>query len=191
MSIDTWMNERNNGEKFEDLIIWQDSDKLMAALWKGKSKKPYAFYKFRTEKQLNQYIANQKKAATARMLAQREEEKINSAAIAEYQCNVKIGDIWVASWGYEQTNVNFYQIISIKNKTVQLQEIGYIHDELSWCGAMSEYVIADAQHKIGEPFTRRLLLRAYKGTVHAHIKINDCYSAYPWSGRPEYHSWYY
>ncbi len=26
---------------------------------------------------------------------------------------VSVGDVFVSSWGYEQTNVNFYQVISV------------------------------------------------------------------------------
>ncbi|HCB5058448.1 TPA: hypothetical protein M0F96_004014 [Salmonella enterica subsp. enterica serovar Paratyphi C] len=37
---------------------------------------------------------------------------------------VSVGDIFVASWGYEQTNVSFYQVISLHGKTtVTVREI--------------------------------------------------------------------
>ncbi|MHO45241.1 hypothetical protein D9E76_24655 [Escherichia coli] len=37
---------------------------------------------------------------------------------------VSVGDVFVSSWGYEQTNVNFYQVISVHGKkTVTVQEI--------------------------------------------------------------------
>lgn len=37
---------------------------------------------------------------------------------------IKIGDIFVCRWGYEQTNVDFYQVINVKGtKTVELREI--------------------------------------------------------------------
>jgi hypothetical protein len=36
---------------------------------------------------------------------------------------VQVGDIFVYSWGYEQTNVNFYQVISTTPKTMKLVEI--------------------------------------------------------------------
>ena len=29
---------------------------------------------------------------------------------------VSVGDVFVSSWGYEQTNVNFYQVISVHGK---------------------------------------------------------------------------
>lgn len=36
---------------------------------------------------------------------------------------IKIGDIFYSSWGYDQTNVNFYQVIDTTEKTVTVQEI--------------------------------------------------------------------
>lgn len=41
-------------------------------------------------------------------------------------CNgsVSVNDVFVSSWGYEQTNVNFYQVISLHGKkTVTVREI--------------------------------------------------------------------
>lgn len=38
--------------------------------------------------------------------------------------SVSIGDVFVSSWGYEQTNVNFYQVVSLHGtKTVIVREI--------------------------------------------------------------------
>ena len=39
---------------------------------------------------------------------------------------VKVGDIFHYSWGYEQTNVNYFQVVSLKGtKQVVIREIGY------------------------------------------------------------------
>lgn len=38
---------------------------------------------------------------------------------------VKVGHVFVSQWGYEQTNVTFYQVISLHGKqTVCVREIG-------------------------------------------------------------------
>ncbi|EDJ7683689.1 hypothetical protein CH200_21630 [Salmonella enterica subsp. enterica serovar Kentucky] len=37
---------------------------------------------------------------------------------------VSVGDVFASSWGYEQTNVNFYQVVSTHGKkTVTVREI--------------------------------------------------------------------
>lgn len=39
---------------------------------------------------------------------------------------VKIGDIFVFSWGYEQTNINYFQVVGLKGtKQVIIREIAY------------------------------------------------------------------
>ena len=33
---------------------------------------------------------------------------------------MKQGDVFVSSWGYEQTNVDFYEVVKVTAKTVML-----------------------------------------------------------------------
>ena len=50
---------------------------------------------------------------------------------------IKLDDIFVSSWGYEQTNVNFYQVVGFKGKVVLLKEINKVKVESyekSLCG---------------------------------------------------------
>lgn len=35
----------------------------------------------------------------------------------------KVGDIFSSSWGYDQTNVDFYQVVKVLNKSVEVQRI--------------------------------------------------------------------
>jgi hypothetical protein len=37
---------------------------------------------------------------------------------------IKVGDIFVNTWGYDQTNVDAYQVIRLTPKMMVLQEIG-------------------------------------------------------------------
>lgn len=39
--------------------------------------------------------------------------------------NVKIGEIYRRSWGYDQTNVDYYQVVALKAKTVVVREINH------------------------------------------------------------------
>ena len=39
------------------------------------------------------------------------------------QHDIKTGDIFYDSWGYDQTNINFYQVVGITDKSVKLREI--------------------------------------------------------------------
>ena len=46
--------------------------------------------------------------------AQRQEIKMKTLTFNNG--TVSVGDVFVSSWGYEQTNVNFYQVISVHGK---------------------------------------------------------------------------
>jgi hypothetical protein len=37
--------------------------------------------------------------------------------------NIKIGEIFRRSWGYDQTNVDYFQVVELKAKTVVVREI--------------------------------------------------------------------
>ena len=37
--------------------------------------------------------------------------------------NIKIGDIFYNSWGYEQTNIDYYQVVKATKKTISLRRI--------------------------------------------------------------------
>ena len=37
--------------------------------------------------------------------------------------NIKIGDIFYNSWGYEQTNIDFYQVVAVTKKTISLRQV--------------------------------------------------------------------
>lgn len=60
---------------------------------------------------------------------------------------VKVGDIFCMSWGYEQTNVNFFQVVALAGETsVRVREIRpHMSDEKPTCS-----MAADRTYKIGK-----------------------------------------
>lgn len=36
---------------------------------------------------------------------------------------IKVGDIYVATWGYDQTNATFFQIVKVREKTISVRKI--------------------------------------------------------------------
>ena len=109
---------------------------------------------------------------------------------------IKVGDIFHLSWGYNQTNVNFFQVTRISAKGVFVREIGYVAVPGSE-GFMSQNVLPvkdsflkDSQWccKRGLPFEKNIeLFRKLKGNG---FNIRGRYFAYLWDGKPKYNSWY-
>lgn len=51
---------------------------------------------------------------------------IKHAEIRPYQepmHDIKVGDVFTYSWGYEQTNIDFFQVVSTTEKTVSIRKI--------------------------------------------------------------------
>lgn len=81
---------------------------------------------------------------------------------------VKIGDIFRCSWGYEQTNVDYYVVVKVTKKMVTLQEIG--SEVTKECGWASCYVKPDPTRIIGKPFRRKF--NTY-GENQVYVSINS------------------
>jgi hypothetical protein len=54
---------------------------------------------------------------------------------------VKIGEIFRRSWGYDQTNVDYFQVVALKAKTVVVREINHREVPGSNQGGMSCNVV--------------------------------------------------
>ena len=72
-----------------------------------------------------------------------EAKEINSMA------DVEIGHIVYASWGYDQTNIEFFKVVRKTAAMVELQAIGQKITDRESAG-MSEYVVADAENELYE-----------------------------------------
>ena len=69
--------------------------------------------------------------------------------------DVVVGSIFAESWGWEQTNVSFYQVVSRTEKTVTIRQIGQIYEQET---AMSGYVVP-AKGRFIRDETRRKRLK--------------------------------
>lgn len=117
-------------------------------------------------------------------------KELNSAVKASdfYQ----IGDIIYNSWGYEQTNVEFYQVVRMTAKTICVEEIAQEQVPESMNGhGMSCDVIAvkDSFLKNGGKF--QLQVKVFKADGDHYLAGGESfYSFGKWNGTPKYCSWY-
>src|SRR5262249_41010584 len=96
---------------------------------------------------------------------------------------VEVGAIFVYAWGYDQRNVNFFQVVGVTEKTVTVRAIeaeavpdteGFMCDK---CVPKPGVFKADSEPS-------RKLVRD-DGTLHF-----DFGTGRPWDGKPEERSWY-
>jgi len=93
---------------------------------------------------------------------------------------LKVGDILNTSWGYEQTSVEFYEIVAVSGVMVTLRQIAA---DTTTTGFMCGETIPYPGEFIGEPIRRR-------ASASNWVKIHSSASASPWNGRPQHVSWY-
>lgn len=91
----------------------------------------------------------------------------------------EVGQILYNSWGYEQTNVNFYQIVEVKAKSIVIQEIDqerqYSQSDAGTCMPIKDSFASEKQ------IVKMITIRVYDGKVNYYVHLST------WDGKPK--SW--
>jgi hypothetical protein len=95
---------------------------------------------------------------------------------------LQVGDIIVASWGCEQTNVDFYTVVGTTTCTVDLQPIASKMDHATpWASAM---VVPVPENRVGA------IIRRKRVAPDGAIRFASYKWGHKWDGNPKYESWY-
>ena len=95
----------------------------------GKANKPAFHYSFKSEERRAQYIAEWFTGleASAKAKAERKQKR------SDYRHDVKVGDVFKASWGYDQTNIDYFQVVAlIGEKMAEVREICQQSEDTGW-----------------------------------------------------------
>ncbi len=158
-----------NVEEYKGLTIM--SAGAVVAIFTAKAGKPYAYYNMGTVEKLNTYIAREKKSHDQDLEAAAKRLKANT----EESDKIQKDTILRASWGYDQTNIDFYQVIERKGSFVIVQAIG---QDSTVEGFDYGKCTPNTEIKIGEPFRRKV-------SQYASVKIDSSANARIWSGKPQ------
>lgn len=115
-----------------------------------------------------------------------QELNITIAKLTFRNGSISVGDVFVSSWGYEQTNVNFYQVVSLHGtKTVTVREITAKSRAVQ---SMAGYTKPLINNFVGDPIRRQIKETGSKPS----IKIADFEYARLTAPEEEhfYSSWY-
>ena len=58
----------------------------------------------------------------------RRHDEAQEKAAAAFRESLRVGDILYSSWGWEQTNIDFYQVIAIRGSAVDLRQLDQRND---------------------------------------------------------------
>lgn len=97
--------------------------KPTAIAYSGKSSKPDFHFSFKDEARriefINDKINNRLAIKKSNDEWKEKRKKENEKLINE----VKVGDIFYASWGYEQTNIDFFQVVAKSKSMLTIREL--------------------------------------------------------------------
>ena len=158
---------------------------------KARFPKPEFYYRFKNYENMiafcEDYIGKIEKQQAEKERMKNEKKK----AVSEFNHKFYEGQILYESWGYEQTNLRYYQIIGLKGKSVILQKIFKREvSQTSWASAMCEPV---KNSFVGEPFIKRIVPNVdYGGNISYHISMGGCVGRLyiHTEGEQNYSSWY-
>lgn len=100
---------------------------------------------------------------------------------------IKKGDILASQWGYEQTNVCFYEVVKATKCFVTVREVSSLCKQTGWAQELKTPCRASY---IGEP-VRRKVKDFSIAKDRPFIEVTDYENAYLWDGRPMEETSYY
>lgn len=156
----------------------------LVTLYRGKRKRGEA-YRFRSALHRSEWIRQQEESDAASMRLKVEMKALAKANTLEMRAKIQVGSILVNSWGYDQTNVDAYQVVA-KTKsgaTVTLRQIGTATQGENG-GFMSDRVkpLADYFLEDTKAFTKRINA--------CGVSFNHGSASLHEGGRDYYRSWY-
>ncbi len=151
-----------------------------AVIYTGTSAKALAHEQYATEERRAERIKNICAAYVAHA-----KRKADERAERSKPHKFQVGHILVSSWGYEQTNVDWYEVTKIVSPhMVELTPIKSTRSEMGpGYSDMSDHVIPCPGEYCGAAFRKR-------ANSSNGIGLTSYCSASLWDGKPRYRSWY-
>lgn len=124
----------------------------------GRAQKPDFHYRYRT-------VAERQETARRHFNRWRDNEDY-ARREREKPMQLGVGDVLKASWGYEQTNVDYYEVTRVVGKaSVEIRQIAAEHVE--WGDMRGKSVPVPGQF-VGEPMVKRVSGDSVKIASYAH-----------------------
>ncbi len=162
------------------IVLFKPDEDLTIMGFSGRAeRKPNFYITFSNLEKRDKYI-NDFFKSQENIIKKKEEERQKRIEITNE--NIEIGKIYYTSWGYEQTNGEFYQVVARKGKkTLILREI------------YSSQVTSGRDCGTFEPVKDNFVSEETFETRVDSLKIGESYkkSLHVYDNKPVYRSWYY
>lgn len=158
---------------------------IVGMAFAGKAAKPSWHIIFKSQERLNLKIEESVASLEAHKAA------IAKARAARYAPHgLQVGQIFRSSWGWEQTNVNYYEVVGVRGQKVELCEIAQEREE---SGMMSGECKPVPGAYIKKPISRMVSMASGKPSIRIH-NSSYAYLEEPVAiegGKPVFRSQYY
>ena len=160
--------------------VYERNGKPYAQMFEGKSAKPAHHYSYTNAARREQCVKNFFDIVRGHEARRAEQRAAKKAKLAGGH-KVQVGHVMVSSWGYDQTNVDYYQVVAlVGRRSVQVRRIGSTLSEGDAMHSGKSVPLIDSFH--GDVTTHRV-------NEHGGIKIGHQYASI-WEGRPMFCSFY-
>jgi hypothetical protein len=130
-------------------------------------------------KQRIDFIIADKLEAKNKAKAFQDEAKSNINSI------VKIGTIFQSTWGYEQTNVDFFKVLEVNKSTVKVVQLKCNKKAAETWETYTVTPSTEVCSQYLDIMTKRLSFYQRDGAVTASFSVNSYSSASIWDGKPQ------
>lgn len=132
----------------------QKSGVWSACGFTGNRSKPDFRYWFDTKDDAKAYIQKWAVVQIQKQLDKNQEKAKNKALASQLKELVSIGDVFVSSWGWEQTNINYYKVVGFSGEST-LKLISIASHKFEEDQMMGGTKTPDVDKEFGEVFTKR------------------------------------
>ena len=133
MKYDLWQNEREKAKVLDNGLKILLDDKLpekpILKVWKPKATKPFVHYYFKSNELRQEYLQKVITNFNSHQTYKKEQREKQRTPNPEMIKELKRGDIFVTSWGYDQTNYDYIAVLEVSKtgKTCKCQRTGALH----------------------------------------------------------------
>jgi hypothetical protein len=159
--------------------------KIVAMAFAGRASKPLWHYIFGSAERLAEKIQSSVKGLEHHKAIVAERRKARSAPHG-----LVGGEIFRTSWGYEQTNVEYYEVVGVSGQMIELREIAQSREEEGYLFGKTKPMPGMF---IGEAFSRRVSMVGGSPSVKIHQSATAYYEQpiVMSSGKPVYKERYW
>ena len=151
--------------------------------WSGRRNKPDV-YQSAADRECALKVAQDHIARVAKFEADKAERRARAKAANSKPHTLKVGDLLSSSWGYDQTNVDFYEVTAVTGKSAKVRKIAQNTVET---GFMAGHTTPCPGNYVGEETNWKRV----RGKDNS-IKVRDWgVWAHPTNGEKKYCSWYH